>query len=179
MSKYPKTSSETLLKLRKFNIERRQYNVPDYGPVQRELVVHPGAVLILPLLDTHSVVMIRNYRFAVETELLELPAGTLEPPESPQDCALRELQEETGYKAGHIEHLHNFYTSPGFTNELMHVYVATDLEKTAQKLEGSEQIRVAEMSMTDALAACWDGRIMDGKTIAALTLYHLGRKGSP
>ena len=168
---------ETLLEAARFNVERREYDVPGHGRVRRELVVHPGAVLVLPLLSPTRVVMIRNYRFSVGTELLELPAGTLEPPEPPIDCAARELEEETGYRAGRLESLCRFYTSPGFTNELMHVFVAHNLTATAQRPEATEQIRVAPMDLADALAATADGRIIDGKTIAALHVYHWQREG--
>ena len=164
--------SEILLTAAKFHVERREYNVPGHGTVRRELVVHPGAVLILPLLSPHEVVMIRNYRFAAGAELLELPAGTLEPPEPPLDCAARELEEETGYTAEAIEPLCTFYTTPGFTDEKMHVFVARDLTNKQQRLEPTEQIRVEIMTLTDALDATADGRIIDAKTIAALQIYH-------
>jgi len=163
--------SETLLTARKFSVERREYDVPGVGRVRRELVVHPGAVLILPILGDGHVVMIHNYRFAAGKELLELPAGTLEPPEAPIDCAARELQEETGYVASRIEAFCGFYTTPGFTDEYMHVFVATDLTRTAQQLDRTEQIRVEIMSFDDALQATVDGRIVDAKTIAALHIY--------
>ncbi len=166
---------EVLLKARRFNVERRQVDIPGHGTVDRELVVHPGAVLILPLLDDATVVMIHNYRFSAGTELLELPAGTLEPPEPPIACAARELEEETGYVAAQIEPLCRFYTSPGFTNELMECFVATGLRQTAQATEPGEQIRVEPMPLTAALNACVDGRIIDGKTIAALQVYHYSR----
>lgn len=167
---------EQLLKTRKFTVERLEYDVPGLGPVQRELVVHPGAVLIVPVLSDTEIVMIRNHRFSVGAELLELPAGTLEPDEPPIDCACRELEEETGYVAGRIEPLCRFYTSPGFTNELMHCFVATGLTERRQKLEPTEQIRVEIMPLDDALAATTDGRIIDGKTVAALQVYHYSRR---
>jgi ADP-ribose pyrophosphatase len=164
--------NEVLLKAGRFQVERLEYDVPGRGLVRRELVVHPGAVTILPLLDPQTVVMIRNYRFSVGAELLELPAGTLEPPEPPVDCASRELEEETGYRAAHFERLCEFYTTPGFTNERMHVFVATGLTRVEQRLEATEQIRVEIMPLADALAATTDGRIIDGKTIASLQVYH-------
>jgi ADP-ribose pyrophosphatase len=169
---------EVLLKAAKFEVERREYNVPGRGMVRRELVVHPGAVTIVPLLDPTTIVMIRNYRFSVGRELLELPAGTLEPPEPPAACAARELEEETGYRAARLEPLCEFYTSPGFTNEHMHVFVATGLSKTIQQLEDNEQIRPEIMPLADPLAATADGRIVDAKTIAALHVYHY-RHGRP
>src|SRR5690554_1307577 len=107
--------SELLLTTPRFNVERREFDVPQRGKIRREVVVHPGAVLVIPLLAGDQVVMIRNRRYSVDRELLELPAGTLEPPEPPQACAARELEEETGYRAAVIEPLCKFYTSPGFT----------------------------------------------------------------
>ena len=170
--------NEVLLKAAKFQVKRLEYDVPGRGVVRRELVVHPGAVTILPLLDPDTLVMIRNYRFSVGAELLELPAGTLEPPEPPMACAARELEEETGYRAANFEPLCEFYTTPGFTNEHMHVFVATGLTPAKQRLEATEQIRVEIMPLADALAATTDGRIIDGKTIASLQVYHyrFGRK---
>jgi ADP-ribose pyrophosphatase len=124
-------------------------------------------------------VLIHNYRFSVGQELLELPAGTLEASEEPLACAARELQEETGYVADRLEPLCRFYTSPGFTNELMHVFVATGLIHKGQNCEPTEQIRVQPMDMADALDACVDGRIVDGKTIAALQVYHYRQTRQP
>lgn len=167
---------ETILRARKFNVERGEYEIPGRGMVQRELVVHPGAVLIIPLLDCRNVVMIHNYRFAVGQELIELPAGTLEAGEDPMDCAARELQEETGYRAGRLESMGHFYTSPGFTNEIMHVFTATDLKEGPQELDDGEQIRVEVMPLADVFDACGSGRITDAKTVAALMIY-LQRNG--
>ena len=163
---------DVLLTTRKFRVERREYSIPGRGAVSRELVVHPGAVLILPLLPDGQVVLIRNYRYSADAELLELPAGTLEPNEAPAACAARELEEEAGYRAGRLEPLCAFYTTPGFTNEFMHAFVATELVPTAQRLEPTEQIRVQIMPLHDALEATSDGRIVDAKTITALQVYY-------
>jgi ADP-ribose pyrophosphatase len=166
---------ELLLATRKFRVERREYPQPGHGTIKREMVVHPGAVLILPLLPSpkgDQVVLIHNYRYSAERELLELPAGTLDPGEPPEACAARELEEETGYKPGRLEPLCAFYTTPGFTNEFMHAFLATELEKTSQHLDETEQIRVEIMRLDDAIDAAADGRIIDGKTIAALLTYH-------
>jgi ADP-ribose pyrophosphatase len=171
--------ADILLTATKFTVERREYNVPGLGQVQRELVVHPGAVLILPLLAADKVVLIHNYRFSAGRELLELPAGTLEPPEPPIVCAARELEEETGYVAERIEPLCRFYTTPGFTNEYMHAFVARGLTFRRQRCEATEQIRVEVMPLGKALQATLDGRIEDGKTIAALHLYHYRQSQEP
>lgn len=170
--------SHVLLKTSRFTVERRSYDHPRAGRIVREVVVHPGAVTILALLEGDRVVLIRNFRFAVGRELLELPAGTLEPPEPPVECAARELQEETGYVAGRLEPLGEFYTTPGFTDEHMHVFLATDLKPGSQALDTTEQIRVEILPLADALAATADGRIVDAKTIAAFHLLE-HRKGQP
>lgn len=172
------TMSDILLKAAKFVVQRRECILPGRGVVRRELVVHPGAVTILPLLDPQTVVMIRNYRFSVGAELLELPAGTLEPPEPPIECAARELEEETGYVADRIEPLCEFYTTPGFTDEYMYVFTASGLTHKGQQLEDTEQIRVVTMPLADVLAATTDGRIIDGKTIASLLVYHYRHGGT-
>ena len=108
----------------RFRVERAVQTMPDGGRHVREVVRHPGAVVILPLLDDGRICFVRNYRVAVEQTLIELPAGTLEPDEDPAETALRELAEETGYRAGRIEHLLTFCMSPGILDEQMHLYLA-------------------------------------------------------
>jgi ADP-ribose pyrophosphatase len=155
----------------KFSVDKVELTTRDGQRVAREAVVHPGAVVVLPILDDGRVVMIRNHRFVVGEELYELCAGTLEPNEDPTDCAGRELIEETGYEAGSIEPLCGFYTSPGFCNERIYAFVARDLKHVGQQLEATENIIVEPLPPTDVLAMTKDGRIRDGKTIATL-LYH-------
>jgi ADP-ribose pyrophosphatase len=162
-----------VLTTRKFNVEHRTYEVKGRGTIERDLVVHLGAVLIVPVLDAERVVMIRNYRYTVEEELIEFPAGTLDAPgETPADCAARELEEETGYRAGRVEAMGSYYTSPGISTEIMHCFVATDLEKRAQRLEPTEVIEPEIVRLDTAVAWVADGKIRDGKTIAALLRYY-------
>lgn len=168
--------SEVLLTSQKFVVERREFIVPGRGAITREIVTHPGAVIILPVLDDKHIVMIHNYRYTVGAELTELPAGTLEPPEKPIVCAKRELEEETGYVAGRIEPMGTFYTTPGFTNELMYCFVAHDLTKMQQKLVDGEQIRVEVVTMNQAVDWIRKGKIVDGKTIATLMRYMYDRR---
>lgn len=168
--------SEILLTTRKFAVHRRQYAVPGRAAVTREIVVHPGSVIVLPALTDTNIVMIHNYRYAIERELLELPAGTLEPGEGPAVCAARELEEEAGYRTGRIEPMGQFYTSPGITNELMWCFVAHDLEPTPQRLEGGEQIRPEVVPLAQAINWIREGRIVDAKTIAVLLRYELDRR---
>ncbi len=162
---------ELLLSTSRFNVERREFAGADGRPGTREVVVHPGAVVILPILDPGHIVMIRNYRYTVEEELWELPAGTAEMDESPIETARRELEEETGYRAGTIKPLTEFYTSPGVLTERMFAFVAGDLQSVGQRLEHGERI-VAEVVAWDRVRR-WlvNGELHDGKTIAVLGTY--------
>lgn len=138
--------------------------------IQREVVRHPGAVVIVPRLGTERVLLVKNHRIAVDDTLWELPAGTCEADEEPMATAGRELEEETGYRAGRIETIGKFFTSPGFCDELIHVYVADDLEFVGQRLESHEKIEAHDLSWAKALSMIDDGTIYDCKTIAALLL---------
>jgi len=152
--------------------------------ITREVCLHPGAVIILPVAKNGEIVMIRNRRHTVFEELLELPAGTLERkadgmPEDPALCASRELTEETGYTAETLEPFGWFYTSPGILTEKMYAFVARGLTAGAQDLEDNEQIRVERIPPEQALALIRENRIVDAKTIATLLRYLMGRVGGP
>jgi ADP-ribose pyrophosphatase len=148
--------------------------------VEREIVRHPGAVVIVPWLDDQRLVLIRNERVAAGQRLLELPAGTLEPGEAPQAAAGRELAEETGYRPGRVTPIGEFYTTPGFCDELIRVFEATELDPVGQDLDPGEQIEVEVVALAEALAMIDDGRIRDGKTIAAILLADRRRRdGGP
>ena len=153
--------------------EGRLFSVEVLGtaPVSREVVRHPGAVLIVPRLEGDRLAMVRNYRVAVGRRLWELPAGALERGEAPEAAAARELEEETGYRAANIAHLGDFYTSPGFCDELMRAFTADGLKFVGQRLEPHEDIEVAVVSVDETMAMIDDGRIIDGKTIAAMYLW--------
>jgi ADP-ribose pyrophosphatase len=162
---------DTLLATPRFDVERRTYVCAGRDPVVREIVVHPGAVVVLPILGGERIVMIRQLRHAVDAELWELPAGTREPGESPLVTARRELIEETGYRAGAIEPFAEFYTSPGVMTERMHAFIATDLSEVGQRLEGHETIEVEVVRVADARDMVRRGEIHDGKTLAVLGMY--------
>lgn len=162
---------------RKYAVRRLQVRVADGSFHEYDVVTHPGAAIILPVLPDGRVVLIHNYRVAVEQELLELPAGTLDPPEPPMECARRELAEETGYRAGSLEPLLSFYSTPGICSEKMYVFLARGLAPGPTELELGERIRVAPMDLGAALEAIRAGRITDGKTIAALLYYERFARG--
>ncbi len=138
---------------------------------EHEIVMHPGAVVILPLQDNDTVIMIQNERFVVGETLWELPAGTMEPDEAPDYTAARELEEETGFQAAMIEPLFNFYTTPGFCNETMYAYVAKDLHFVGQRLDQTEKITTQAIQIPKVLEMLKNGLIRDAKTIAALLYY--------
>jgi len=156
---------------RRFSVEERVYQDAEGGAVSRAVVVHPGAVVILPLLDSSTIVMIRQYRKAAEEELFELPAGTLEPDEEPMQAAGRELIEETGYRAGSLEPFLEFFTSPGVLTERMRAFVARDLEWVGTRPEDEERIRVVPTTVDDARKKFLAGELRDAKTISVLGTY--------
>ncbi len=166
-----------LLSTRLFAVEHREYAQPGNAPIARDIVVHPGAVVVLPLLDDDRVVMIRNYRYTVEQELWELPAGTREDGETPIETARRELEEETGYRAASIKPLCEFYTSPGVSTERMFAFVATELTPVPQRLEAGERIRVEVVPMTRVRSMLRNGDLVDGKSIAVLARHLCERDG--
>lgn len=155
----------------KFNFEL--LTLPGRGGGTREMAVvrHPGACAILPILhepteqECATLVMIRNQRPAVGGTLWEIPAGTIDPGEEPQPCAKRELIEETGYEAATLEPFGRFYTTPGMTDEVMHVFVARGLTHVGQDLDDGEHIEVHEVRADEALAMIDGGRLQDAKSV--------------
>ena len=167
---------ESLLRCRVFEVVQRTFTGTDGRQHQHQVVVHPGVVVVLPWVSDDELLMLRQYRPAVERTLWELPAGTLDVAgEAPEAAALRELEEEAGHRAGRIEPLCEFYPSPGISTELIRAYVATNLVETTQRLGPSEQIVVEPMKVAAALEMVRDGRIVDAKTIITLLRWEMGR----
>lgn len=155
----------------RFRVVRVTRETASGKPKIREVVRHPGAVVVLPILDDDRVCLIRNVRDAVDQTLIELPAGTLEAGESPLETAGRELIEETGYRAERLELLHAFFLSPGILDERMHLFVATGLTLGKTARESGEEIENLVVPWDEALAMVHDRRIHDAKTIIGLLLY--------
>ena len=139
----------------------------------RAFAVHPGSVCVLPVLPDGRLVVIENNRATVGAPLLEVVAGTLEPPEPPLTCARRELEEEAGYRAEEIRSLGGFYVAPGLTNEYMHLFLATGLSHVGQNLEAGEEISVRAMTFDQMLDCAHTGKVRDAKTLATLLHYQL------
>jgi ADP-ribose pyrophosphatase len=140
------------------------------------IVEHPGAVAIVPVFDNGDVVLLRQFRPSIGGELYEIPAGTLEPGESPLATAKREIIEETGYKAKKWEKIAEFYTAPGFCNELMHVFVGKGLSPATAPGDADEIIEPIRMPMKKALDLIRRGKVRDAKSIAGLLIYHDQRR---
>ena len=157
---------------KKVRLELRHFRDVESGKRHvREIVVHAGAVVVIGLIDAQRLLLIRNKREAVGQILVELPAGTLERNENPMNAAGRELLEETGYIAGRMKLLGTFFTSPGILSEKMYAFVAYDLKKSHSALEEGEEIELLDASLDESIEMIRDGRIIDGKTIAALLMY--------
>ena len=161
-------STQLLLETTKFKVFRETIKTAGGETKTKEIVRHPGACVIVPVLDDGRVCLIKNFRVAIGETLIELPAGTLEPPEPPEKTAERELIEETGYRAKKLKKLHEFYASPGFLDEKMHLFLATELTEGASAREEGEEIENWLMPWNDAIDMVFQGRIKDAKTIVGL-----------
>lgn len=137
---------------------------------KREVVHHPGGAGVVALFDDRTIALVRQYRHPTMRYVLELPAGRLSPPELPEECASRELEEEIGVRPGRMEKLAEFFTTPGFCEEKLWVYLATDLIATQQNLEGDEMLDIVRVPFARALEMIEDGEIEDAKTIIGLLL---------
>lgn len=144
-----------------------EVELPNGKTSTRELVKHPGAVAVIAITDDNKLVMVEQYRKPLEKVIVEIPAGKLEKGEEPALCARRELEEETGYECESLELVSSFYTSPGFADEIIHVYVAKGLKQkeNAAGLDEDEFVNVLEISLDEALEFIKEKRIFDAKTI--------------
>lgn len=161
---------------KRFHIERVVQTTADGREHEKEIVRHPGAVVILPILPDSRLVFVKNYRVAVEATLIELPAGTLDRDEPPIDTAVRELAEETGYRAGKIEPLLTFCMSPGILDEEMYLFLATELTSGKMSLEPGEDIEPFSCTLSEALKMIECGEIRDAKTLVSLLYFERFRK---
>lgn len=156
------------------DLEVDRVRLPGGGEALREVVRHKGAVVVLPLHEDRRIELVRQYRYPTGMIVLELPAGKLDPGENPVECAGRELAEETGWRAVEIHELGSFFTTPGFSDEVLYAFIATPLERTPIVVQDpDEAIEIVTMTVEEALEACRSGEIRDSKTIAALFLAKL------
>ena len=144
---------------------------------QREVAKHLSAAAIVPVTPEGKIIMVRQYRYAVEEDTLEIPAGLLDPGEDPLEGARRELEEEIGQKPLRMEHMFRFYSSPGFTTEVLDCYLCEEMSPSKQHLDVDEFIDIVEVTPEEAMQMISDGRIADGKTVAAISFYVAKKTG--
>ncbi|MCA9886337.1 MAG: NUDIX hydrolase [Anaerolineae bacterium] len=149
-------------------VDKLTVQLPDEATALREVVKHPGAVAIVPLDTDMNVLMVRQFRIAAQQQLLEIPAGTLEPNEEPDLAAVREMREETGFRPNNIQHIGGVYPAPGYTTEYIHLYYATDLVEAPLEQDSDEFIDLVRMPLSEAIERVASGEIEDGKTVAGL-----------
>ena len=170
--------SEEVFKGRIFTVTRDAIVLPTGKKAVRDIVRHPGSAIIVPLLPDGRVLLVRQYRFATGQNIWEIPAGTLGENESPENCALREVEEETGYKASSVEFVATMWPSPGYCDELMHLFVARGLTRSEQNLDEDEIMEAHSFDTEQLRDMIRNNEIRDAKTLAGLFLV-MGEKLAP
>jgi ADP-ribose pyrophosphatase len=160
----------TIFRGLKIDLALQPIVLADGSTAEREVVVHRGAVALVPMLDRHRVCLVQNERHAVGRTLLEVPAGTIDPGEAPEQTAVRELGEETGYRCGRLTKVREWFVSPGVMTEQMHLYLCENLTAGPIAPEQDERLETVILNWDEALAMALDGRIEDAKSILALLL---------
>lgn len=155
---------------RAFRVFSENITLPNGATTELDVIRHPGAAAIIPMADAETVVLIRQYRHAVGGHIWEIPAGTLEQDEDPLDCARRELTEETGFSADTFEKIGEIVPVPGYSDERIHLFVASGLSSGNQQLDEGEWLEVHQFPFSEAIEMIRSGKIQDGKTIAGLLL---------
>lgn len=166
--KETKLSSNIIFQGRLLDVRKDEVKLPNGKISTREWINHPGAVCCIPILPDGKIALIRQYRYPVQSEMIELPAGKLEKGEKPEVCAVRELEEEIGYCTNKLTFLTHIHPAIGFANEKMWIYLAEELEKTESKLDDDEFLELIPTSLDDAVEMVWNGKTTDVKTIIGL-----------
>jgi len=161
-------TTETIFDGKVIKVEVADIELPDGKTATREIVRHKGAVGILAISDENKIILVKQYRKALEQTIIEIPAGKLEIDENPEACAIRELKEETGYTASNINFIHKFYTSPGFADEIIYLYEAKMLIKGQAMPDEDEFVEILELSLAEVDSLVTGGQIVDAKTLVAI-----------
>jgi len=152
-----------------FDVYRDEVILPNGKVVLRETVNHSGAVAVVPI-EKSEIILVKQFRYPTGEEILEIPAGKLNKDESPERCAKRELEEEIGFKAGMIKKVMEFYLAPGYSSEMLHLFIAWDLKKSQQTLDGDEFLQIYRCPKEDAVKLIMEKKVRDAKTIIGLFL---------
>ncbi|SNR87079.1 ADP-ribose pyrophosphatase [Anaerovirgula multivorans] len=163
--------SERIYEGKIINLRVDTVELPHQKYSKREIVEHSGGVGVLGVTKDDKIIFVRQFRKPVEEILLEIPAGKIEANENPESCALRELKEETGYSTTNIKKMLEFYTTPGFSNEILHIYLAKDLQEGIATPDEDEYIEAVYLTLDEAIKKITDGEIKDSKTIIAVLAY--------
>lgn len=166
-------SRDTIYKGKIIDVKLDQVSLPNGKTSSRELVFHPGAVAVIALTEEGKIPLVRQFRKPLERNLVEIPAGKLEKGEDPKTCALRELEEETGYRAESLEHVASYYTSPGFSDEIVHLYFSNQLTKGKPQPDEDEFVELMEVTLQEAEDLLLKKEIYDAKTVYALQFLQL------
>ncbi len=150
------------------DVRRDEVSLPNGKTSTREWINHPGAACMIPILPNGDIALIKQFRYPVRSEMIELPAGKLDKGEDPEDCARRELEEEIGYSAGKLTFVCNIHPAIGFASEKMWIYLAEDLVETSSNTDGDEFVELMPTRLQDAVQMVWNGTITDVKTIIGL-----------
>ena len=158
-------------------VSRERVTLPNGRVAQLDIVHHPGAAAVVPFVSADDVLLIRQFRHAAGGTILEVPAGKIDPGDTPEGCAARELEEEAGRRAGRLEKLGWIFTTPGFTDEVIHLFAAFELELVPTRHEDDEVIEVVRLPFAEALELVWRGELTDAKSAIALlhAAHRLGR----
>jgi len=167
--------SETLLQGRAFKVRRDYLKTPTGDETKLEIIEHGGSVVIIPIDDDGNLLLVRQYRHAAQQDLLELPAGTRDKEEPFEECAAREIREETGMEAGKLKKVGNFYLAPGYSTEFMAVFLATELSHNPLEADFDEFLQVEKIPIQKAVELFQSGKMLDAKSLAAwlLAMPHL------
>ena len=173
MSDVGKVGSRRVYSGRVISVDVDRVRFPDGTEGELEMVRHPGASAVVPFLsdpggEDPQILLIKQYRYAAEGFLYEIPVGRLDPGEAPEACAIRELREETGCTARSVEHMYTFFTTPGFTDEKIHLFLAVGLERGEARREKDEFLEVETLALSRALELIKGGEIRDGKTVVGI-----------
>lgn len=172
-----KVRSRTIFKGQILSLYLDEVKLSNGKIASREKVTHPGAVGVIPVDKNGGIILVEQFRYPIEKKTLEIPAGKLDKGELPLDCAVRELEEEIGAVGPTMIHLSTFYTTPGFSNEVLHLYLAKDFTRKDNKLDDDEFLEIIEMDLEDSVALIESGGIRDSKTIIGILLARDHLKG--
>lgn len=172
MNKIKKVGEKEIYKGKRVHLFNEQILLPNGKEATWELIKHVGAAAVIPVLDDGSIILVRQYRNAMDDYTLEIPAGVLDSPdEPPYKCAYRELEEETGHKSEDLIYLFKFYSCIGICDEIISVFIANNLVETKQNLDDDEFVTLERYSLDDIISKIRTGEIVDNKTISSILMY--------